>query len=150
LCLVFSLWSRFQSEATSGIADIFQPDEQVIHSSIPSSSQRSNGTLEHGRITIRVLSNGSASHNYDPVHARVTDNEVFLSLRLTSVDAMTLYAVRRLKIESQEKDFTTRLIPMQPNVQRRSPVVDGIFVNKSKPVDFTCTEFDLSALPSGT
>jgi hypothetical protein len=39
---------------------------------------------------------------------------------------------------------------MQPNVQRRSPVVDGFFVNKSKPIDFTCTEFDLSALPNGT
>jgi hypothetical protein len=46
--------------------------------------------------------------------------------------------------------MTTRLTPMQPNVQRRSPVVDGFFVNKSKPIDFTCTEFDLSALPNGT
>ena len=80
----------------------------------------------------------------------VSDHEVLLKIRLSFVDALTLYAIRRFKIESYETDVTTRLTPLQPSLQRSNAVVDGYFVGKAKPVDFACTELDLSAMPNGT
>lgn len=89
-------------------------------------------------------------HNIQPAQGSVSDHEVLLKIRLSYVDALTLYAVRRFKIEPYETDVTTRLTPLQPSLQRSNAVVDGYFVGKAKPVDFACTELDLSAMPNGT
>jgi len=142
-------WARVESTSARRLrrtadqsSDIFQPDAQVH------SDDNLNAT-EYGRINIEFLSNGTAVHNIQPAQGSVTDHEVILKIRLTFVDALTLYAVRRFKIESYEIDATTRITPLQPSLQRSSPVVDGYFVGKPKPVDFACTELDLSALPIG-
>ncbi len=134
---------------TSGSEDILQPDARVVLAIKTLNSSNAYSTHEFGHINIQIMSDGSAIHKYNPIHARVSDEEVFLNIRLSSADAMTLYAVRRFKIESYENDVTTRLTPMQPNVQRGEPIVDGFFVNKSKPADFSCMELDLSAMPVG-
>ena len=57
-----------------------------------------------------------------------------------------MYAVHRTKIESHETDFTTKLIPMQPSSQRSSALSGGQANTplSHKPLDFTCTELDLS------
>ena len=146
----YSLWARTQSttarkwkrSAYEG-TDIFQPDAQFLN------SQDGNLT-EYGRLHIQVLSNGSAVHNMQPTQGSVSDNEVILNIRLTFVDALTLYAVRQFKIESYQTDVTTRLTPLQPSLRRSNAVVEGFFVSRPKPVDFSCTEFDLSAIPNGT
>jgi hypothetical protein len=95
------------------------------------------------------LSNGSAVHNMQPAQGSVTDDEVILNIRLTFVDALTLYAVRRFKIEAYQTDVTTRITPLQPSLWRSNAVTDGFFVGKTNPVDFSCTEFDLSSIPNG-
>jgi hypothetical protein len=123
-------------------SDIFQPDAQVVHSD--------NNVTEYGRVNIEFMSNGAVVHNIQPAQGSVSDHEVLLKIRLSYVDALTLYAVRRFKIESYETDVTTRLTPLQPSLQRSNAVVDGYFVGKAKPVDFACTELDLSAMPNGT
>ena len=105
---------------------------------------------EYGRVNIEFLSNGAVLHNIQPAQGSVSDHEVLFKIRLTFVDTLTLYAVRRLKIESYETDVTTRLTPLQPSLQRSNIVVDGYFVGKPKPVDFACTELDLSTMPNGT
>ena len=115
-----------------------------------------NNVTEYGRVNIEFFSNGAPVHNIQPEYAfqpaqgSVSDHEVLLKIRLSYVDALTLYAVRRFKIESYETDVTTRLTPLQPSLQRSNAVVDGYFVGKAKPVDFACTELDLSAMPNGT
>jgi len=123
-------------------SDIFQPDAQVVHSD--------NNVTEYGRVNIEFMSNGAVVHNIQPAQGSVSDHEVLLKIRLSYVDALTLYAVRRFKIESYETDVTTRLTPLQPSLQRSNAVVEGYFVGKAKPVDFACTELDLSAMPNGT
>jgi hypothetical protein len=119
-------------------ADMFQPDAQFVN------AQDGNVT-EYGRLHIQFLSNGSAVHNILPAQGSVTEDEVILNIRLTFVDALTLYAVRRFKIESYQTDVTTRLTPLQPSLRRNNVVADGFFVGKAKPIDFSCTEFDLSS-----
>ncbi len=124
-------------------SDIFQPDAQFVNS-------QDENVIEYGRLNIQFFSDGSYAHNMTPAQGSVSDIEVILNIRLTFVDALTLYAIRRFKIESYQTDLTTRLTPMQPNLRRSNPVVDGFFVGKPKPLDFSCTEFDLSAIPNGT
>jgi hypothetical protein len=143
------LWARTQSttarkwrRSAYQAADIFQPDAQFVN------AQDGNVT-EYGRLHIQFLSDGSAVHNMQPAQGSVTDDEVILNIRLTFVDAFTLYAVRRFKIESYQTDVTTRLTPLQPSFRRSNPVFDGFFVGKAKPLDFSCTEFDLSSIPNG-
>jgi hypothetical protein len=103
-----------------------------------------DNVTEYGRINIEFLSNGTVVHNIQMEQGSVSDHEVILNIRLTFADVLTLYASRRFKIEAQEIDVTTRLTPLQPNSHRSNPVVDGYFVGKPKPLDFTCTELDLS------
>ena len=81
-------------------------------------------------------------------------DEVLLNIRLNSTDPITLHAVRRFKIESQDTDVTTRLTPMQPMFMRGESVDHhnkwhsiGLDI---KPVDFSCTELDLTSMPNGT
>jgi hypothetical protein len=137
-------WRRSQYQGS----DIFQPDAQAVNS-------RDGNVTEYGRINIEFLSNGSwvfvhnVLHNIQLEQGYITDNEVFFKIRLSYVDALSLYAVRRFKIESFETDVTTRITPMQPDLQRSKPIIDGFFAGKPKPLDFTCSEFDLPAIPNG-
>jgi hypothetical protein len=124
-------------------SDVFQPDVQFVN------SQDGNVT-EYGRLNIQFLSDGTVAHNLQPAQGSVSDSEVILNIRLTFVDSLTLYSVRRVKIESYQTDVTTRLTPMQPSLQRSNSVTDGFFVGKPKPLDFACTELDLSSIPQGT
>jgi hypothetical protein len=124
-------------------SDIFQPDAQFVN-------PQDEIVTEYGRLNIQFLSDGSVVHNMQPAQGSVSDNEVILNIRLTFVDALTLYAVRRFKIESYQADMTTRLTPMQPSLRRSDAVVDGFFVGKPQPLDFSCTEFDFAAIPNGT
>ncbi len=148
--LDFSLWARAQSTTARRWrrsmyhgSDVFQPDAQFVN------SQDGNVT-EYGRLNIQFLSNGTVFHNLQPAQGSVSDSEIILNIRLTFVDSLTLYAVRRVKIESYQNEVTTRLTPMQPSLQRSKAVFDGYFVGKPKPLDFTCTELDLSSIPQGT
>ena len=50
--------------------------------------------------------------------------------------------MHRTKIESHETEFTTTLVPMQPSSQRMNPEANSPLPHK--PLDFTCTELDLS------
>ena len=94
---------------------------------------------QYGRIQFRSDS-GADSRPDDSELVVVNDDEVLLNINVTSgTSVLTLYAVRRFKIQSHEGDSTVALTPMQPNSQR----------NKNHPLDFSCTEFDLNAMPSG-
>ncbi len=94
---------------------------------------------QYGRIQFRSDSGADSSPD-DSELVVVNDDEVLLNINVTSgTHNLTLYAVRRLKIQSHEVDSSVALTPMQPNSQR----------SKTQPLDFSCTEFDLSALPSG-
>ena len=121
-------------------SDIFKPDAELLNSV--------ENTF-YGRISIQFLGDGSVIHNMQPVQGIVSENEVILNIRLTYVDIITLYAARRLKIEPYETSRTTRLTPMQPNLQRSDPNGLPHFSDKPKPVDFSFTELDLLALPNG-
>ena len=140
---------HYDSSINKDFFDYLEPDAQALSSD--------GNVTEFGRINFHFESNGTVMTNVQEsvnsakyVYQSVTDNEVFLRIRLIYGDALTVYAVRRFKIESFETDVTTRLTPMQPSSQRSRPVVDGFFANKPRPVDFTCTELDLSAMPIGT
>ena len=144
---------HYDSSINKVFFDYLEPDAQELSSD--------GNITEFGRINFHFESNGSVVTNVQEniktinsakhVEQSVTDNEVFLRIRLIYGDALTLYAVRRFKIESFETDVATRLTPMQPSSQRRKPVIDGFFTDKiHRPVDFTCTELDLSAMPIGT
>lgn len=84
----------------------------------------------------------------------MTDEEVFLNIKLSGKHSvLTLHAVRRIQIESHDRVFTSVITPMQPNLQRSKPVlqdVNGLFAASPKPVDFSCTEIDLSFMTNGT
>jgi len=138
------------SQETSSIHNIFfdylEPDAQAVHSN-DSTTGFGNVRTDFGRINFRLSSNGSVIEN---IHQSVTDNEVLLRIRLIFGDALTLYAVRRFKIESHDTNSATRLTPMQPSSLRGEIAVDGFFVGKPRPVDFSCTELDLSSIPNGT
>jgi hypothetical protein len=145
-----SLWSRVrnQSETPShsiSESDIFQPDATYTLSY--SQSGASEITLETGRISIKVLPNGTIINKYLHQHVSVNGDEVLLNVRLNSTDPITLHAVRRFKIESHDTDVTTRLTPMQPMFMRNDSVDHhnkwrsiGIDI---KPIDYSCTELDL-------
>ena len=92
--------------------------------------------------------NGNTTHRYDPNSVSVTDEAVFIRVKLVAPAALVLYAVRQAKIESYETNFTTMLIPMQPNKQRNTAVSGGQANTplSSKPLDFTCTELDTTSL----
>ena len=143
-----SVWSRTAETDGSGQPLFFQPD------GIDVTARNHPNRTEYGRIVIHVSSNGSASHNYDPLHVRVTDEEVFLNIKLSGKHSvLTLHAVRRIQIESHDRAATSVLTPMQPNLQRSKPVqqdVNGLFAASPKPVDFSCTEIDLSFMTNGT
>jgi hypothetical protein len=142
-------WQYQHSQETSSIHNIFfdylEPDAQAVRSN-DSSTGFGNVRTDFGRINIRFSSDGSVIEN---IHQSVTDNEVFLRIRLIFGDALTLYAVRRFKIESHDTHAATRLTPMQPSSLRSEIAVDGFFVGKPRPVDFSCTELDLSSIPNG-
>ncbi len=103
----------------------------------------------YGRVSIQFLSDGSVIHNMQPAQGSVSENEVIFNIRLTYADILTLYAARRHKIEPYETSRTTRFTHMQPSLQRSYPNGLPHFADKPKPVDFSCTELDLSALPNG-
>ena len=88
-------------------------------------------------------------HNYSHDFVDVTEEEVVINMKFVSTfgSAMTFYAVHQTKFESHESDFTTTLVPMQPNAERiKTGFTTGL---SSKPLDFTCTEVDLSFMASG-
>jgi hypothetical protein len=103
-------------------------------------------SAEYGRIVVDV----SAGHGPYPEFVRVTDDEIFLNIKLESAEALTLFAVRRLKVESLDVEAVTRLVPMQPNFKRSMAATTGFFASHPKPVDFSCAEIDMSAMPFGT
>jgi hypothetical protein len=147
-CSTFSLWARTQSTSARRFrrsayyaSDVFQPDVQFVNS-------QNEIITEYGRLNIHFLANGSIVHNIQPEQGTVSENEVIINIRLTFVDALTVYAVRRFKVQPFQTHATARLAPMQPT-SRRTAVVYGYYSNKPKPLDFTCSEFDLSALPNG-
>jgi hypothetical protein len=119
--------------------DYMLPDAQALSAD--------GNVTDFGRIKFHFFSNGSVVNN---AHQSVTADEVLLRIRLIFGDAMTVYAVRRLKVGSYDTDVSARLTPMQASSLRSRPVADGFFAAKPRPVDFSCTEFDLSELPSGT
>jgi hypothetical protein len=143
-----SVWSRTAETDVSGQPLFFQPD------GIDFTARNHPNRTDYGRIVIHVSSNGSASHNYDPFHVRVTDEEVFLNIKLSGNHSLlTLHAVRRTKIGPHDRAVTSIITPMQPNLQRSKPVqqdVNGFFATSPKPVDFSCTEIDLSFMTNGT
>ena len=133
-----SVWSRARSVGStipSVESNLFQPDGKA-----------SGGAIEFGRIAIQVSSNGSVTHFYDPNSVTVTDEDVVIRVKLTAPAALTVYAVHQTKIEPSELDFSTTLIPMQPNKLRSHPISGGQANTplSSKPLDFHCTELDLS------
>jgi hypothetical protein len=106
---------------------------------------------QYGRIHVQTDS-GSVSHQYDSELILVNHEEVLLNISLTTAtNILTLYAVRRFKIQSYEVHSSVVLTPMQPSIQRNNSnsLVDDFFANKTKPLDFSCTELDLSTLSSG-
>jgi hypothetical protein len=80
---------------------------------------------------------------------KVTAEEVIINVTLVSTfgSAIAFYAVRQTKVEPFESNFSTTLVPMQPNAARG----DAAFSTRlsSKPLDFSCTELDLSAMEMG-
>ncbi len=126
--------------------DLFQPDAKAIY------GHAGDATVEYGRIIVNMASDDSIAYQYtvtgNPI--QVTDNEVVLDFFVAENQTLTVYAVNRHKIESFETDVTAGLVPMQPSAHRSIPVINGFFVDKPKPVDFTCTELDLSGMPFGT
>jgi hypothetical protein len=125
---------------------MFQAD--ATHTLWYSQSGVSEIVFETGRISIKVAPNGAIINKYSPQHVTVNDDEVVLNIRLNSTDPITLHAVRRVKIESHHTDVTTRLTPMQPMFMRSN---SADHYNKwhsigldIKPVDFSCTELDLT------
>ena len=126
--------------------DLFQPDAKVIH------GHAGDATVEYGRIIVNLASDGSIAYQYTVVGnpIQVTDNQVVLDFFVAENQTLTVYAVNRHKIESFETDVTAGFMPMQPSAHRSIPVLNGFFVDKPKPVDFTCTELDLSGMPVGT
>ena len=128
---------------------MFQPDARAAHG--PSNISESSYFVEYGRISIRVSDDGSTIHNYAPQHVFVTAEEVLLSIVLLSTEnPVTLYAVRRLKIESYQNDFSVDIHPLQPNERRSVAASLSFFTNHPSPVDFSCVEIDRSSLTSGT
>ena len=95
---------------------------------------------QYGRIQFRSDIGADSRPEDDTELVVVNDDEVLLNIHVTSgTHNLTLYAVRRFKIQSHEVDSSVALTPMQPNSQRST----------THPLDFSCMEFDLSALPSG-
>ena len=138
--LSHSLWSRvLTAPAPSGESNLFRPDAKH--------AINATAFIEYGRIAIAVSPSGQATHQYDPNFVTVTDESVLISVKLVAPAALTLYAVHQTKIQSHETDFTTTLIPMQPNKQRSSPVSGGQASTPLpfKPLDFSCTELDISS-----
>jgi hypothetical protein len=142
----FSLWSRTSKPHDSSVKDLLQPDGQaefstyykVVHG-LPPHDISLSYKQQYGRIQFHSES-GADSRPDNSELVVGNDDEVLLNINVTSgTSVLTLYAVRRFKIQSHEVDSTVALTPMQPNSQR----------NKTYPLDFSCTEFDLSALSSG-
>jgi hypothetical protein len=101
-----------------------------------------------------VAPNGAIINKYSPQHVSVNGDEVLLNIRLNSTDPVTLHAVRRFKIESHDTDVTKRLTPLQPMFMRSKSATPynkwqsiGLDI---KPVDFSCSELDLTSMPIGT
>ena len=136
----FSLWSRTSKAHNSSVKDLLQPDGHAEFSAHYSAIHGSTSyKQQYGRIQVHSDS-GADSRPDDSELVVVNDDEVLLNINVTSgTSVLTLYAVRRFKIQSHEVDATVALTPMQPNSQR----------NKTHPLDFSCTELDLSALSSG-
>ena len=134
-----SLWSRTSKAHNSSVKDLLQPDGQAEFSAHYNSVHGMSCKQQYGRIQFHSDS-GADSRPDDNELVVVNDNEVLLDINVTSgTNVLTMYAVRRFKIQSHEVDVNVALTPMQPSSQR----------NKTQPLDFSCTEFDLNALPSG-
>ena len=142
-----SLWSRVES-STSPPRPLFRPAARSVHGQ--SADNESPYIVEYGHITINVTSNGSIIHDYAPSMVHVTDEELLIHITLHrplgDENPITLYAVRRLKIELPPSNASFGMTPMEPNVHRGFPVSFGFFANKSAPVDFSCVELDLSSM----
>jgi hypothetical protein len=103
--------------------------------------------VQYGRIHSDIDNIGSIRHEHDSRLIRVTDTEIMIDISLTSAtNVLTMYAVRRFKIWPRDEDIAVTLTPMQPNAYGNNSVVDGYFTGKPKPVDFSCTELDISAI----
>jgi hypothetical protein len=140
----FSRWARTKkADFDSSVKDLLQPDAHVEFSSHYSAIHGSTSyTQQYGRIQVHSDSSPDSRAD-DSELVVVNDDEVLLNINVTSgTSNLTLYAVRRFKIQSHEVDSSVALTPMQPNSQRTQSVL-------SQPFDFSCTDFDLSALPSG-
>jgi hypothetical protein len=70
-----------------------------------------------------------------------------MTLVSTFGSAIAFYAVRQTKVESFESKFSTTLVPMQPNSARGNATFPTRL--SSKPLDFSCTELDFSAMETG-
>ena len=128
---------------------MFEPDARAAHGQ--SDPNESPYYVEYGRININFTSSGQLVHYYAPQHVVLDENSVSFNIVLLSTEnPVTLYAVRRLKIESYQTDFSIEITPMQPNVHRGTSASHGFFANKHKPVDFSCAEIDRSSVTSGT
>jgi hypothetical protein len=130
---------------------LLQPDGQAEFSAHYNSVHGISYKHQFGRIQFHSDS-GADSRPDDSELVVVNDDEVLLNINVTSgTNVLTLYAVRRFKIQSHEVDSSVALTPMQPNSERNNndSFVDGFFANKPKPLDFSCTELDLSALSNG-
>jgi hypothetical protein len=135
------LWSRVQRSQQPSSQAMFRPD--ATHNLTREES------AEYGRIVVDV----SGGHGLYPEFVRVTDDEIFLNIKLESAEALTLFAVRRFKVEPLDVEAVTRLVPMQPNFKRSMAATAGFFAShpmNPKPVDFSCAEIDMSAMPYGT
>jgi hypothetical protein len=157
-----SVWATTSETDGPGQPFFAQPD------GIDVVARNDTKRTEYGRIVIDFpqvphageptgshTSNGSALYNYDPLHVRVTDEEVFLNIKLSGKNSLlTLHAIRRIEVDNNIGDFdkfTTILTPMQPNLQRSKPFQQDVMFSASpKPVDFTCTEIGLSFITNGT
>ncbi len=144
-----SLWSRFRSQEDrcNGLdANLFLPDgtEPYLMGSFGQ-----GGNITYGRISIQVSPEGIATHKYSQDLVEVTEEEVLINVTFVSTfgSAITFYAVHQTKIEPYESDVTTTLIPMPPSAERNKTGFTTALV--SKPLDFTCTELDLSAIATG-
>jgi hypothetical protein len=149
--LCSSVWSRTnRDQVNSTLTDLLQPDSNVYFSPYYKEQHGMHGyQVQYGRIHIHIDNDGAVWHEHDSQLIRVTETEVFVNISLTSAtNVLTLYAVRRFKIQSHDVDTTVALTPMQPNAYGSNAVVDGYFTGKHKPVDFTCTELDVSASSS--
>ena len=149
-----SLWSRWDTAITTSIFTWSKyPQEAKLF--VAENRQYLQGSWnEYGRIPIEIMSDGSVRHSH-PERINVTEDEVVITMKIMSTTAqeanysLAFYAVHQTTIAPQDTDVSVSLIPMQPSRERKSSVKVRSFPfagYPSKPLDFRCTEIDMSAV----